>query len=86
MEEIIEKYASSVLKNLNRENMNKIIKFLEDNNCNYIEDIISDYLDLFTIAYEEFVSKYNELNKKYNNNFLIMASQDMNLLEEFFYN
>ena len=84
IEEIKKKYAKSVIKNLNRENFYKIINFLESNNCDFIEDIVSDYLDLFNIEYVEFVKKYNKLNEKYSNNFLQKASEDMNLLEEFY--
>ena len=49
IEEIKKKYAKSVIKNLNKENFYKIINFLESSNCDFIEDIISDYLDLFNI-------------------------------------
>ena len=84
IEEIKKKYAKSVIKNLNRENFYKIINFLESNNCDFIEDIVSDYLDLFNIEYVEFVKRYNKLNEKYSNNFLQKASEDMNLLEEFY--
>ena len=84
IEEIKKKYAKSVIKNLNRENFYKIINFLESNNCDFIEEIESDYLDLFNIEYVEFVKKYNKLNEKYSNNFLQKASEDMNLLEEFY--
>lgn len=85
MEEILEKYSPTTLKNINHNNLSKIIKFLIKENCDYIEDLLEDYLDLFTIEYEIFVNKYNQLNKKYNNNFLQLASEDMNILEEFFY-
>ena len=64
IEEIKKKYAKSVIKNLNRENFYKIINFLESNNCDFIEDIVSDYLDLFNIEYVEFVKKYNSQEKK----------------------
>lgn len=84
IEEIKKKYAKSVIKNLNRENFYKIINFLESNNCDFIEDIVSDYLDLFNIEYVEFIKRYNKLNEKYSNNFLQKASEDMNLLEEFY--
>ena len=86
MDEIIEKYTNSIIKRLDKENMQKIIKFLQDNHCDYIEDILTDYLDLFTIDYEEFIKKYRILNQKYQNSFLLLASEDMNLLEEFFSN
>ena len=84
MDDILNKYSNSVIKNLDKDNITSIILFLKDENCEYIEDLLEDYLDLFTISYEEFVSKYKELNKKYDNKYLELASVDMNLLEEFF--
>ncbi len=84
MNEIIEKYSSSVIKNLNKDNMVKILMFLKRENCNYIEDLLEDYLDLFTIEYEVFVNKYRELNNKYDDKYLELVSEDMDLLEEFF--
>ena len=81
---IKEKYEKFVISNLNKENFNNIILFLFKENCNFIEDIISDYLDLFNIPYEEFVKKYNILNKKYDFEFLERACNDMNLFEEFY--
>ena len=47
---------------------------------------ISDYLDLFNFDYDEFTKKYIKLNEKYNKQFLNRASEDMNLLEEFYNN
>ena len=84
MQEIIEKYSSNVIKNIDKENIYKIIRFLTDNNCDYIEDILIDYLDIFKIDYDMFVKKYNELNKKYEDKFLLYAGENMNLLEEFY--
>lgn len=85
MYDIIEKFSvDGVLNKLNIDNFDKIFDFLKNENCPCLEDIVTDYLDLFTIEYEEFVRIYNELNKKYNNNFLTLVNDDMNLLEEFF--
>lgn len=84
--EIKEKYSESIIKNLNKENFYKIINFLNQEKCDYIDDIISDYLDLFNFEYNDFVEKYNKLNEKYNKDFLNRASEDMNLLEEFYIN
>ena len=83
MNEIIEKYTNAIIRNLNKDNMLMIIDFLKLKKCDFIEDILEDYLDLFTIEYSEFVNKYNELNKKYNFNLLNEVSLDMNILGEF---
>ena len=81
---IKEKYEKSVFENLDRENVKKIIAFLIKEKCDYIEDIIDDYLDLFNFQYEEFVEKYNKLNKEFDGKFLEKASEDMNVLERFY--
>ena len=83
--EIKAKFEKSVIENIDRENAHKILAFLVDEKCNFIEDIISDYFDLFTFEYNEFVDKYKELNNKYDGEFLEKASEDMNLLEEFYF-
>ena len=85
MDEILRKYSNLVLKNIDKDNFFKIYNFLIQNNCNYIDDIIEDYLDLFTINYEEFKKKFEILNIKYNNQFLKLANEDMDILEEFYY-
>lgn len=84
MDEILNKYSEGVLKNIDKGNMNKIIKLLKEYNCDFIDDIIEDYLDLFTIDYDEFKNKFVKLNEIYENKFLEYASFDMNLLEKFF--
>lgn len=83
-DEILTKYEDDVIKNIDKDNMMKIIGFLEEKNCSFIDEIVENYLDLFTFNYEEFIFKYNELNKKYSNNYLKAVDQDMNLLEEFY--
>ncbi len=86
IEKIKEKYSESVIKNLNKENFYKIYNFLIKEKCDFIDDIVSDYLDLFNFDYDVFIKKYIKLNEKYNKQFLNRASEDMNLLEEFYNN
>lgn len=81
----ITKYENSVINNLDRDNAKKIVSFLISENCDYIEQLLEDYLDIFVFEYEDFVKKYNELNKKYNNNLINEIRDDMNILEEFYY-
>ena len=77
------KYEKTVINNINRENFNRIIAFLLKEKCNYVEDIIEDYLDLFTLDYKEFIKRYEILNKKYEGKLIKKANEDMNILEEF---
>lgn len=82
MNDFLEKYSELTLNNLNSENINKIIDFLNQEKCDFIKDILEDYLDICTIDYEKFIEKYKKLNLKYNNEYLKLAANDMNLLEE----
>jgi len=83
-DEILNKYEKDVIKNINKENFIKITKFLKQKQCDFIDEIIEDYLDLFSFEYVEFVDKYNKLEEKYGNNLLKEIKDDMNILEEFY--
>ena len=81
---IRDKYEKKLIENMDKENALKITQFLIKEKCEFIEDMMTDYLDLFNFQYEEFVDKYNKLNQKYNGEFLNKVNEDMDLLEEFY--
>ena len=80
----ISKYNKHIFNNMDDNNTRKIIDFLISKNCDYIEELLEDYLDLFTFDYNEFINKFNKLNEKYNNNLINEIKDDMNILEEFY--
>lgn len=84
MKNIIDKYENEVIKSLDVSNMKRIVSFLKKQNCDYIDELLSDYLDLFTIPYNEFVNKFNDIDVKYNFNFIEEVRSNMDLLEEFY--
>ncbi|HJJ17176.1 MAG TPA: hypothetical protein OIM63_03720 [Bacilli bacterium] len=84
IEDIVSKYDSEVFAKLNKENMTKIIIFLQKENCDFIEDLLNDYIDLFIIEYDDFIRRYIILNEKYNYKYLELAAEDMNYLEEMY--
>lgn len=83
-EDIINKYDTSILKNLDSLNVKKIIKYLEKNNFDYIDELLNNYMDIFTFEYNDFVSKMEKLKKEYGNNINDKISEDMNILEKFY--
>ena len=80
----ISKYEESVIKNLDKDNVDKILSFLSLNGCDYIEELLEDYLDIFAFEYNEFVIRFNKLNDKYNHNLINEIKDDMNILEELY--
>ena len=80
--ELLDKYEDSIKNNLDKENVYKIITFLVKEKCEYIEDLLTDYLDIFTIEYNDFIKKYNELKKKYGENIISIIEDNLNILEE----
>ena len=81
----INKYDNSVIKNIDKKNVNKIISFLSSNGCDFIEELLEDYLDIFTFEYDEFVIRFNKLDEEYNLNLINEIRNDMNILEELYY-
>ena len=79
------KYEDSVINNINMDNINKIIDFLILNGCDFIEELLEDYLDIFTFEYDEFVIKFNKLDDEYNHNLINEIRDDMNILEKLYY-
>ena len=74
VEEILDKYEPFVLKNIDTDNMNRIIEYL-------IEEKV-DYLDLFLIESEEFKQRFQKLKIKYGDHVVELIKDDLNLLEE----
>lgn len=80
----LEKYDTEIYNNIDIENLGKIVKFMLENNCDYIDSLIDEYLDIFTFDYDDFIRKYNIINKKYNGNLIEKIRENMNILEEFY--
>ena len=81
----MDKYEDSVIKSINKENTSKIVSFLVSQGCDYVDELLENYLDIFLFEYDDFVIRFNKLNDKYNHNIINEISDDMNILEEFYY-
>lgn len=79
---IIETFNKNVFDNLNKENMIAIINYLKENNITIIEDIITYYLDIFTIDINIFIKKFEKLKSNYKTNINEALSFKLDILEE----
>ena len=80
----LNKYENSLLKGLDKENINKIATFLLSKNCDFLDELFEDYLDIFSIDYDLFVSKFNKLDELYNHHLIDEIRDDMEIMEEFY--
>ena len=81
MNNLFNQYEKDLFLNLDKDNYKKILDFLHLEVPEYTEDIVTNYLDLFLINYEEFKDKYNKLKDKYGINFL---KEDISILEQIY--
>lgn len=81
MNNLFNQYEKDLFLNLDKDNYKKILDFLYIEVPEYAEDIVTNYLDLFLINYEEFKDKYNKLKDKYSINFL---KEDISILEQIY--
>ncbi len=84
VEELLSKYEESFISSLDVENIKKIIAFLLDENCSFIEELIENCLVLFSVEYPNFVERYNGLKERYGENLIDMISSNLSLLEEIY--
>ncbi len=84
LQNILNKYEDSVLRDIDKQNFENIVLFLESEGVEFLEDILENYLDLFLFSYEDFVSKFEKLNSKYQGELIPMINDDVNILEELY--
>lgn len=78
---IIETFDNELLKKLERNNIIAIINYLESNNIDFIEDILSYYTDLFILNVDEFIRRFEILKEKYGKNFCYNLAYKLDILE-----
>lgn len=83
IDELKYKFEPSVFKNLDIDNVSKIILYLKKENVDYIDELIMNYLDLFMMDYVEFIKRVDKLKLKYGNDVFFKISLDMSILDEF---
>ena len=65
IDDIVRKFEPHILENIDSNNMKKIIVFLARKDCDFIDEVINNYMDIFLIDYNTFVNKYDLLELQY---------------------
>lgn len=83
LDEIFSKYENEFIKCLDKENIINIISFLQSENVDYIDELLTNYLELFLIEYEEFKNRFIKLKNIYGNDLVEKIADDLTILEDF---
>ena len=79
---IVDTCDSEIIKVIDVDNLFKIYKYLIDNGIYFARDLIVDYLDIFVLDYDCFVTRFEELKKKLGSNYIEVLENDISNLEE----
>ena len=78
---VIANYEYSYLEGLDEDNFKEIYKLLKEYNFYYINDIILNYIEIFSLDKEEVNQKIKELKEKLGNNYVYIIGNNMRVLE-----
>ena len=78
---VVDHYDYSYLEGLDEDNFKEIYKLLKEYHFYYINDIVLNYIEIFSLDKEEVEQKIKELKEKFGNNYVYLIGDDMRALD-----
>lgn len=78
---LTENFSDDLIDKIDRENINKIFEYLNENGVYYAKDLFLTSLDLFLLSYDDFVKQFEKLKNKLGNDFVDKLGEDSSLIE-----
>ena len=76
-----ENFNENLIKQIDSENVLKILKYLENNGIYYAKDLFLTSLDLFLHPLDDFIRKFEVLKEKLGADFANKLGEDSSLIE-----
>lgn len=76
-----ENFDEEMIKQIDEENIDKIINYLEKNNVDYAKDLLISSLDLFLLPVEDFIKQFEKLKNELGRDFAEKLGEDSSLIE-----
>ena len=76
-----ENFDEDMIQQMDEENIDKILYYLEENNVDYAKDLLISSLDLFLLPAEDFIKQFEKLKKELGENFAEKLGEDISLIE-----
>ena len=79
---LLDKYTNDYLDTIEYENFMKIYKYLKSKKVYFIDDLIIDYLDIFTLDVEIIEEVFNILNERYGDDYIYTIGDNLKILDD----
>ena len=76
-----ENFDEDIIQQMDEENIDKILYYLEENTVDYAKDLLISSLDLFLLPAEDFIKQFEKLKKELGENFAEKLGEDISLIE-----
>ena len=76
-----ENFDEDMIQQMDEENIDKILYYLEENTVDYAKDLLISSLDLFLLPAEDFIKQFEKLKKELGENFAEKLGEDISLIE-----
>jgi len=80
--ELVTENYYAVLNVIDNENALKIIAILENNGCNFVNDLITNYMEIFMLKPYIIETKLKILKNELGNSYMNVIESNLNLLVE----
>ena len=76
-----ENFDEDMIQQMDEENIDKILYYIEENNVDHAKDLLISSLDLFLLPAEDFIKQFEKLKKELGENFAEKLGEDISLIE-----
>ena len=76
-----ENFDENLIKQIDSDNVLKILKYLENNGIYYAKDLFLTSLDLFLYPLDVFIRKFERLKEKIGEDYINKLGEDSSLIE-----
>lgn len=76
-----ENFDEEMIQQMDEENIDRILDYLEKNDIDYAKDLLISSLDLFLLPAENFIKQFEKLKKELGDDFAEKLGEDSSLIE-----
>lgn len=79
---LLDKYTNEYLDTIEYENFMKVYKYLKSKRVYFIEDLILNYLDIFTLDVKIIEEAFDALNLQYGDDYIYTIGDNLKILDD----